>query len=197
MKATTAGALVLGLTLASSCRGGSLPTQAAPVPTRANPVPASVSLAPAVLPASSPSAPAAHSLLAGVDAGDPTAVASVFARDSWTLDTTLDTEATAEARLSALMTPGLAETVALGAQARATSAFTLWRLHRATTTVALLQTHDSGAPPDTPTTAYRSFALSVTPHAPDGWTGAPLADVEFLTLARPGPGGAWRISQIS
>ena len=78
-----------------------------------------------------------------------------------------------------------------------TSTFSLWQAHHAITAAWVVQTHDAGAPPDTATAAYRSFAVTVTAQASDGWVGRPFLDVEFLTLSRPGPGGAWRVSQVS
>ena len=149
-------------------------------------------------PTATPVVPDSHDLLAGADPTDPTAVGAVFARDSWSFDTAaVPSEAAAEAQLSALMTPSLAAEIPADGQALPTSTFSLWRAHHATTTVQVVATHDSGAPADTATTSYRSFAVTVTPLAGDGWVGAPFLDVEFLTLSRPGPGGAWRIAQVS
>ncbi|HEU5002583.1 MAG TPA: hypothetical protein VFW71_07385 [Actinomycetota bacterium] len=148
--------------------------------------------------ADAPVAPGAQGLLAGVDPTDPTAVAAVFARDSWTFDTAVvPSEAAAEARLTGLMTPFLAAEIAPSGQTLPATTFSLWQAHHATTTAQVVQTHDSGAPQDTATTAYRSFAVTVTPHAGNGWVGTAFLDIEFLTLSRPGPGGAWRVAQVS
>ena len=149
--------------------------------------------------ARAPATPASASqLLAGADPTNADAVAQVFALGTWTIDAGSDgSELVAEARLVNLMTPGLATQVEEGSAAvQPTAQFALWRRHAAVTTASALATHDAGAPPDTPITADRSFAITVTPRGPDGWVGPPMTAIEFITLSRPGPGEPWRIADV-
>src|SRR5207302_2251391 len=122
----------------------------------------------------------------------------VIAVGTWSIDTTSErSEVDAEARLVALMTPQLADQVQTGVgTVRPSSAFLVWRRHRATTLAGVAPTHDPGAPPDTPTLAHRSFAVAVTPTGSDGWTGPTGIHVEFITLSRPGPGEPWRVADV-
>jgi hypothetical protein len=161
-------------------------------------IPASSGTGPAQAPTVQRPAPGATQLLAGGDPRDASAVARAFALGSWSIDTTSQRgEVDAEARLVALMTPELAAQVQAGAATvRPSSAFLGWRQHRATTIATVAPTHDSGAPPDTPTLARRSFAVAVTPTGSDGWTGPTQIHVEFITLSRPGPGEPWRVADV-
>lgn len=69
-----------------------------------------------------------------------------------------------------------------------------WSAHRATTTVATRLDHDAGAPPDTPTAAYRSFEVTVTPHGQAGWT-APASHYQcFVTLTRTSASAPWQVA---
>jgi hypothetical protein len=174
----------------------SAPTPASQVtPTATPPSPALPTVPPV---AGSASLPSAAQLLAGVDATDATAVAQTFARGSWSIDTSTEaSEVDAEGRLAALMTPDLAaEVEAATASAQPDATFEEWRRHQVVTTVGLAANNDSGAPPDTPTAADRSFVITITPAGRDGWAGPPISDVEFLSLTRPGPGEPWRISDV-
>lgn len=140
----------------------------------------------------------ASQLLAGADPTDATAVGQVFALGTWTIDASTDSsEVDAEARLVNLMTPDLAAQVEeAGGTVQPTAEFALWRQHAAVTTASAVATHDAGAPPDTPTSADRSFAITVTPRGRDGWVGPPMTAIEFITLSRPGPGEPWRIADV-
>lgn len=142
--------------------------------------------------------PSAAQDMAGAEPTDATAVGEAFARGSWSIDTTSEvSEATAEARLDALMTPSLAARVAAAARSISpTATFAEWAAHRVVTRVEVAQTHDPGAPPDTPTAAVRSFAVTVTPVGAEGWAGQVITEVEFITLTRPGPGEPWRIADV-
>jgi hypothetical protein len=188
--------------LATACSAGAhRPAAGAPDTVgigQAGAIPASSGAGPAQAPTVQPPAPSAAQLLAGADPRDATAVARVFAVGSWSIDTTSEHgEVDAEARLVALMTPELAAQVQAGvATVRPSSVFLAWRQHRATTLAAVAPTHDSGAPPDTPTLAHRSFAVAVTPTGSGGWTGPTEIHVEFITLSRPGPGEPWRVADV-
>ncbi len=165
---------------------------------QAAPKPASAGVGLVQGPTVQPPAPSAAELLAGGDPRDATAVARAFALGTWSIDTTSQrSEADAEARLIALMTPTLAAQVQAGvATIGPSSAFLAWRRHQASTLAAVAPTHDSGAPPDTTTLVHRSFAVAVTPTGTDGWTGPTETHVEFITLSRPGPGEPWRVADV-
>jgi hypothetical protein len=189
--------------LATACSAAALRPAAGRTDTggigQAGAIPASSDAGPAQAPSLQPPAPSAAQLLAGGDPRDATTVARVFAVGSWSIDTTSQRgEVDAEARLVALMTPGLAAQVQAGvATVRPSSVFLAWRQHQATTlAAAVAPTHDSGAPPDIPTLAHRSFAVAVTPTGSDGWTGPTEIHVEFITLSRPGTGEPWRVADV-
>ena len=154
------------------------------------------------LPVATPTSPtppaSASQLLAGADPTDATVVGQLFALGTWTIDASTDrSEVDAEARLVSLMAPDLAALVEeAGGTVQPPAEFAVWRRHAAVTTASAVPTHDAGAPPDTPTGADRSFAITVTPRGRDGWVGPAMAAIEFITLSRPGPGEPWRIADV-
>ncbi|MFF3062302.1 hypothetical protein [Streptomyces sp. NPDC057909] len=72
-----------------------------------------------------------------------------------------------------------------------------WASHRAYTTVDLTSADQAGRPADTQTTAYRQWAVAITPHGRDEWTGPPETYTAFVELIRSGKGASWRLNSLS
>lgn len=127
---------------------------------------------------------------------DPAAVGAEVERRLWTLDTTTDTSPRAGlVRSAELLTPDLqAQAGALGTDPVPGAEWGTWRSHQATVTPAVTLQRHSGAPPDTATTAYRSYVVALTIRGRDGWT-ATKTDVGFLTLTY-GTAG-WAVAKLT
>lgn len=72
-----------------------------------------------------------------------------------------------------------------------------WSRHQAYATVKMTPADEAGKPDDTPTSAFRTFAVTVTPHGRDGWTGKPEVSVAYVELSRSAPERGWRISEVT
>jgi hypothetical protein len=127
---------------------------------------------------------------------DPAAVGAEVERRLWTLDTTTDTSPRAGlVRAADLLTPDLqAQAAALGTDPVPGAEWGTWRSHQATVTPAVTLQRHSGAPPDTPATAYRSYVVALTIKGRDGWS-ATKTDVGFLTLSY-GTAG-WAVAKLT
>ena len=136
---------------------------------------------------------------AAVDRRNPDAVGRAFVQLAWTMDTRTDTgPAQAGRRAAALATPTLAGTLG-GAvdQGAPGQQWATWAAHQAVTSVALAPNADT-PPHDTPTTVYRSWAITLTPRG-RGWTGPTVSLVAYLTvtnLAEPGAAARWAVADL-
>jgi hypothetical protein len=158
--------------------------------------PASSGLAAAPVPGAS--LPVSLPSQASVSYADPTEVSRAAVIIQWTMDTVTDSsQYQAELRSAPFLTPGyLAELRANPPVAAPGYQWDQWAAHRAYTTVSLIAEHDD-PPPDTLTTAYRQWGITVTPHGTGGWTGAALEATVFVQLTRLRPGQPWLVSAIS
>jgi hypothetical protein len=116
----------------------------------------------------------------------------------WTVDTTKDLSPyAAQVRASVYCSPSYgAELRRLRPGAPPDGTWTLWAMHRATTTVAITAAPESGAPVDTPAVAYVEDVATVTPVGRDGWNGQLQMWVEFVTLSRPSRTKGWSVSGV-
>jgi hypothetical protein len=132
-----------------------------------------------------------------VDRENASAVAAGMLKANFTSNTTTDTSPfNAMERGLIWDTPPEAAAVRASAPTGSPGAeWTIWARHQVTTTVSVRLDQDSGAPQDTATTAYRQYAVQVTPHGRDGWTAAPDLYACFVTLVRTG-GGPWQVSSL-
>jgi len=132
----------------------------------------------------------------GVDGNSADAVTKAALTTMWTIDTTIDTtQYDATARAFPYLTTEYAAKLKDGRPRSAPGAqWQTWTDHTAWTTVTLSPTEDAGRPADTPTTAYRQYTVTATPHGTDGWTGDPIETTAFVTLTR--NNGPWKISSV-
>lgn len=72
-----------------------------------------------------------------------------------------------------------------------------WTAHHAYTAVDMMKSADAGIPPDTGTTAYRQWAVTVTVTGRDNWRGAPETYTAYASLTRAAAGAPWRVSALS
>jgi len=115
------------------------------------------------------------------------------------MDTRTDTgPAQAGRRAAALATPALAGTLGAAVdQGAPGQQWATWASHQAVTSVALAPNADT-PPQDTPTTVYRSWAITLTPRG-RGWTGPTVSLVAYLTvtnLAEPGAAARWAVADL-
>jgi hypothetical protein len=138
------------------------------------------------------------SAFGGVDRSNATAVAVAMIDGTFTSNTTTDTsQQNAIVRSAIWYTPSAAANLRSQAPPSSPGAeWIAWTAHHATTTVTTTVNHDSGAPSDTSTTAYRQFTVDVTPHGDDGWTTAPDMYTCFVTLTRTTPTGPWEVATL-
>ncbi len=68
--------------------------------------------------------------------------------------------------------------------------------HHGYTTPTLAENHDGGRPPDTPTTAVRSWAVTITGHSADSWTAPMGTALVFVSLTRTSPTTPWQVSGV-
>jgi hypothetical protein len=156
---------------------------------------ASRGLAAAPVPAAS--LPVALPSPAAVNYADPTAVSQAAVIIQWTMDTVTDaSQYQAELRSAPFLAPAyLAELKANPPVAAPGYQWNQWAAHRAYTTVSLIAEPDD-QPADTPTTAYRQWGITVTPHGVGGWTGARVAATVFVLLSRAGSDRRWLVSAV-
>jgi hypothetical protein len=145
-----------------------------------------------------PASPTGQPLPAGVNTSDPTAVADAMLTAAFTSNTTIDQSPFDAVKRSLVWyTPAAAQQILASAPTGAPGAqWNLWAQHQATTTVSISPPQsESGAPPDQPTHAHRSFIVTVTPQGPSGWTAPPAQYVCFVTIARNGT-APWQITNL-
>jgi len=92
------------------------------------------------------------------------------------------------------LTPDLqAQLALLGTDTVPGAEWGTWRSHQATVVPAVTLQRHSGAPPDTASTAYRSYVVQLTIKGRDGWTAA-KTEVGFLTLTDSMAG--WAVAKL-
>ncbi|GGX36651.1 hypothetical protein [Streptomyces chryseus] len=135
-----------------------------------------------------------------VDQADATEVSRAALTAMWTYDTAIDNSRNDAGRRVAAAgwcTAAYADQLRdAAARSGPGSDWGQWAKHRAYTTVTLQRTEDAGRPRDTPTTAYRQWTLTLTPHGRDGWKGKPETSTAFVELTR-SDGKAWRLAAVS
>jgi len=124
-------------------------------------------------------------------------VGAAFAVATFAYDTAIDVSPSDAQRRSAefaipTYAAALRTPLAQGGGAR----FTELAAHHGYTTVALVVNHDDGRPPDTATSAVRSWTETSTGHGTDGWSGPMGSAVLFVTLTRPAAVGPWRVASV-
>jgi len=136
-----------------------------------------------------------------VDEQSPDAVAKGALTAYFTYDTTLDTSRNDGGRRmadSGWCTDTYAQELRSAAARSAPGAtWDEWSRHRAYTTVKPAPADEAGKPDDTATAAYRTLAVTITPHGRDGWTGTPEVDVAYVEMSRSAPDKGWRLSEVT
>ncbi|NUU22983.1 MAG: hypothetical protein HOV68_15955 [Streptomycetaceae bacterium] len=102
-------------------------------------------------------------------------------------------------RASAYMTPELAGSMTEGRpRPGIDDDWALLAAHRAQTTAsAVIAPAEDGQPDDTPVAAYRAVAVTISPHAPDGWRGEPSVVTFHLELTRATPNDPWKLGHFN
>lgn len=134
--------------------------------------------------------------LLGLNRSNPTAVAVAMLDSTFSYNTNLDKSPQAALERSAVWyTPSAAKKLAAaGPQGSPGKQWTTWSQHHVITTVTVSAAPDSGAPPETSTSAYRQFAVTVTPHGSNGWTAPPELYACFVTLTNTSVG--WQVASL-
>lgn len=163
---------------------------------------ASPSDEPPALPSGSPGIPEGGIVEPGdVDGQDSDAVGQGALRVYYTYDTALDTSRNDAGRRMAdagWCTGTYAQALREAASRSAPGAsWTEWARHRAYTTVSMVPSNEAGKPADTPTSAYRTYAVTLTPIGRDGWRGTPEFHVAYVELSRTAPNQDWRINEVA
>jgi len=143
-----------------------------------------------------------------VNLADPTAVGEAFTAATFSYDANIDVSpADAQRRSMQFATPSYAAklqgsgTQPGGAQWSTLTdhlGYTTPTLtdHLGYTTPTLTENHDGGRPPDTPTTAVRSWAVTITGHGADNWTAPMGTALVFVSLTRTSPTTPWQVSGV-
>lgn len=140
---------------------------------------------------------------ASVRRSDATAVARATVITMSAIDATTDDPGTFErdARLRALPYLSGAYAARIRAAGHRPAPMDVWRTwvaHRAYLQVRLAPAGVDGRPSDSATAAYRAWRVTVRPIGRDGWKAPPTSTVfAFVTLARPGPGAPWQVTECS
>uniref|UniRef100_A0AAU1M585 Lipoprotein n=2 Tax=Streptomyces sp. NBC_00148 TaxID=2903626 RepID=A0AAU1M585_9ACTN len=208
-------AATLAVALASGCSGSTdgeqdqanaKPASSAPPPTGVGPYPTPSDVDTSPTPAREPSkAPAQpHGGIPSpesVDQRDAAAVSKGALTAMLTYDTATDasrTEASRRMVAAGWCTAAYgAKAKAGGSQSASGASWTTWTSHRAYTTVDLTSADQAGRPADTETTAFRQWAVVITPHGRDKWIGPPENYTAFVELVRSGKGASWRLNSLS
>ncbi|GAA2110938.1 hypothetical protein GCM10009802_08330 [Streptomyces synnematoformans] len=136
-----------------------------------------------------------------VDEHDASAVSEGALTAMFTYDTTIDASRNDAGRRAAeagWCTEEYARQLRAAAARSAPGAdWATWAEHRAYTTVKLTAADEAGRPADTPTTAYRQWNITVTPHGRNDWKGQPQHSTVFAELQRADPDAPWRLAAIS
>lgn len=141
---------------------------------------------PAPVPAPLPAALIPRDSAAATQGSTPDVVAQVAVTTAWTFDTRIDkSKWDAELRAAPYLTPKYLKVVQVARPARSPGAVWLeWAGHRAHTVVQLKPAFVGQRPPDTPTTAERTFIVELTAVGEDGWESVPIQSVVAVRLTR-------------
>jgi len=205
--------------------GGKSPTAVAPSPTglppatsdtpstaSAAPAPGSAvprstttaqpSAAPTAAPASGPAGQTGvprgtPATVSTVNLADATAVGEAFVATSFSYDTAIDVSpADAQRRSIPFATPAYAAQLRAAGTLPGGDRWNTLADHHGYTTPTLAENHDGGRPPDTPTTAVRSWMVTTTGHSADGWTAPMGTALVFVTMTRTSPTAPWQVSGV-
>jgi len=188
---------VLGAVILGHLGGGSTPS-ATPDTTRetpAGPTPAPpVGTVPperAGIPRGTPPTPGP------VNLADPTAVGEAFTTATFSYDANIDVSpAEAQRRSMQFATPSYAAKLQGSGTQPGGAQWSTLTDHHGYTTPSLAENHDGGRPPDTPTTAVRSWMVTITGHSADGWTAPMGTALVFVSLTRTSPTAPWQVSGV-
>lgn len=135
---------------------------------------------------------------ATVDKRDPDAVARAALTAMYTSDTRIDTSPhDATVRATRYMIPAYAaELINATPHAAPGARWQDWADHHAYTTVTIVLAADAGRPPDTPTTGYRRYALSVTARGDSGYVDTEGTVTAFVTLTRTATDRLWQVAKV-
>jgi len=209
---------VLGAVILGNLGSGSTPS-ATPDTTRETPVPPLAVSSPAPTPAApSPTGPPAPTPAppvgtvpperAGIPRGtpptpgpvnlaDPTAVGEAFTTATFSYDANIDVSpAEAQRRSMQFATPSYAAKLQGSGTQPGGAQWSTLTDHHGYTTPSLAENHDGGRPPDTPTTAVRSWMVTITGHSADGWTAPMGTALVFVSLTRTSPTAPWQVSGV-
>lgn len=132
-----------------------------------------------------------------VNSLNASAVAAAVAAVTYRYDTAIDNSPSdAQRRATPWMTPAYAAQLAGGPVSAPGAEWNSWVKHRAYTTSTAVDATEDGAPPDTPTRADRTIAVTVTPLGRDRWRGTPQQHALFITLTRAAAAAPWQVSQL-
>ncbi|MCF2526721.1 hypothetical protein [Yinghuangia soli] len=132
---------------------------------------------------------------AQVDMKDPSAVSRAAVLTMWTVDTTKDANAEAGTlRAAPFLSPALVQAAREGAAIRPSQAWLEMAGHQGRTVATAVPNDEAGKPPDTPTTALRTWAVTVSPVADSGWRGVPDTLTVYVTLGRSAVDQPWRVT---
>jgi hypothetical protein len=150
---------------------------------------------PAAAEPSSPAPTATTAAPSRIDQGDATAVSRAAVQTMWTVDAALDHgQRDAYLRAQPYLTPDYATRLQNEPEGTLPG---LWRDHHAYAKLHLTaQPPESGAGPDTPTTAHRQWQITVNPTGRDGWKAPPIRAIAFVTLTRASGRAPWKVSTV-
>jgi len=196
-----AAALVL---VASACAGDdAAPTpgagQSTGTPSRSQSTPpaATQPVTPQPIPTGDPTRTPAGGLPRQVNTRDATAVAIAVAAVTYRHDTAIDYSPTdAQRRARQWLAPALARQLTTGPVAAPGAEWNTWAKHLAYTTSTAVDATESGAPADTAAQADRTITVTVRAIGRDRWRGPIRRYAVYVTMARTGATGAWRVSQL-
>jgi len=204
--------------------GGKSPTAAAPRPTGLPPatsdtpstasaapapgsaVPRSTTAQPSAAPTAAPaSAPAGQTgvprgtpaTVSTVNLADATAVGEAFVTTSFSYDTAIDVSpADAQRRSIPLANPAYAAQLRAAGTLPGGDRWNTLADHHGYTTTTLAENHDQGRPPDTGTTAVRSWTVTTAGHSPDNWTAPMGTALVFVTMIRTSSTDPWQVAGV-
>jgi len=131
------------------------------------------------------------------DLHNPDAVSAAFIAAGDNFDTAIDlSPSDAQVRSAVYATPSFAAQLRQPLPRGGGTEWANLAAHHGYTTVALTANKDDGRPPDTATTALRSWRATQTGYGDGGWS-APLGAVQFyVTLTRASAADPWQVASV-
>lgn len=131
-----------------------------------------------------------------VDRTNPDAVSKAALTTMLAVDTRADvSQHDATLRAVPYATPKYARQIKATPQRSAPGAdWQAWAAHQAFLKVDLQAANEAGAPADTATDAYRTWAVTTTPHGRSGWKGQEEQSTAFVHLTRSGK--KWSVDAV-